>query len=80
MFAVMDIVLRHVRNNPVPMGGVVIVASCDPRQLTPISGTPIWASFHLIATFSIIPLQHYVRAAQDLELQTILSGKQQDTQ
>ena len=73
MFAVMDIVLRYIRDNQVPMGGVLIVASGDPRQLSPISGSPIWASYHLIATFRIMSLKHYVRAQRDPNLQSFLS-------
>ena len=40
-FAVLDVVLCHIRDNPVPMGGVLLIASGDLRQLTPISGSPI---------------------------------------
>jgi hypothetical protein len=72
MFAVMDVVLRYIRDNQVPMGGVLILASGDPRQLTPVSGTPIWASYHLIATFRVTSLVHYVRAQRDVNLQTLL--------
>ena len=67
--AVMDVVLRHIRENPVSMGGVLIVACGDPRQLTPVSGSPIWTSFHLITSFRVHSLQHYVRAQHDANLQ-----------
>ena len=71
-FAVLDVVLRHIRDNPVPMGGVLLIASGDPRQLTPISGSPIWSSYHLICSFSVHSLKHYVRAQRDSNLQTLL--------
>ena len=71
-FAVCDVVLCHIRDNPVPMVVVLPIASGDPRQLTPISGSPIWASYHLICSFSVYSLKHYVRAQRDGNLQTLL--------
>jgi hypothetical protein len=71
-FAVMDLVLRYIRDNPVPMGGILMIASGDPRQLPPVSGSPIWASYHVICTFQVNTLVHYVRAQTDANLQTIL--------
>jgi predicted GIY-YIG superfamily endonuclease len=71
-FAVMDLVLRHIRDSQVPMGGILIIASGDPRQLPPVSGTPIWASYHLTSSFRVNFLQQYVRAQHDVNLQTLL--------
>jgi predicted GIY-YIG superfamily endonuclease len=72
IFAVMDLVLRHIRDSPVPMGGVLIIASGDPRQLPPVSGSPIWASYHLTCSFRVNFLVQYVRAQHDANLQIIL--------
>ncbi|XP_014681905.1 PREDICTED: ATP-dependent DNA helicase PIF1-like, partial [Priapulus caudatus] len=72
IFAVMDLVLRYIRDSPVPMGGVLVLACGDPRQLSPVSGSPIWSSYHLIATFRVSCLIHYVRAQRDPQLQTLL--------
>ena len=71
-FAVIDTVLRHIRDSPVPMGGVLVIACGDPRQLSPVTGSLIWTSHHLITTFKVISLKHYVRALQDGRLQIVL--------
>ena len=38
MFAVMDLVLRRLRESPVPFGGIFLLGSGDPLQLPPIKG------------------------------------------
>lgn len=69
--AVIDRVLRFVRNNSKPFGGVLIIATGDPHQLSPMEGRPFWISSMLFTCFTTLRLEHYVRAAADPELQQL---------
>ena len=72
MLAVMDIVLRSIKGNDKFLGGVLFMATGDPCQLSPIDGTPVWASHHFISSFSIVNMINCVRARHDGDLQQII--------
>jgi hypothetical protein len=69
---VIDKILRNLRNSEVPFGGVVIMATGDPRQLPPIDGKPVWISTHIFTTFTVYNLKEYVRSAGDQHLMDAL--------
>lgn len=73
LFYVLDAVLRHVRASTVPWGGALVLASGDPRQLPPVQGRLLWATTHVITTFKIFALKHFVRSAEDIDLQEIIT-------
>ena len=63
--AVIDKVLRFVKEVDSPFGGALFIACGDHFQLRPISGTPCWNSPLLVSACRIIPLQHLVRCIGD---------------
>ena len=71
-FNVIDYVLRSVRKNDKPYGGVLIIATGDHRQLKPIDANSIWVGSELLANFQIIQMTHYVRCRMDADLAKIL--------
>ena len=73
LFAVMDLVLRRLRESPVPFGGIFLLGSGDPLQLPPVQGMPIWCSCHLLTTFRVFMLHEYVRCAVDADLRRLIS-------
>lgn len=72
LFAALDNILRYVRDSDQPMGGILVIATGDPYQLSPVDGTPFWTSHHLTTSFHIITMSHYVRACQDADLQQLI--------
>ena len=70
-FATLDIILRNLRDTPLPFGGVLLIGTLDHAQLGPISGLPFLLSSHIVTDFTLIKLEHSVRAARDANLQEI---------
>ena len=70
-FALLDIVLRHVRHNDIPFGGVLIFGTFDHAQLGAIQGLPFVLSSHILTDFNLIRMKHSVRAHNDPDLQEI---------
>jgi len=68
-FALLDIILRHIRNSILPFGGVLIFGTFDHAQIGAIQGLPFLLSSHLQTDFTLIMLKHSVRAANDKDLQ-----------
>ena len=68
-FALVDIILRHARNSALPFGGVLIFGTFDHRQLGAIDGLPFLLSTHILTDFTLVRLEHSVRAAGDKILQ-----------
>ena len=67
--SIMDIILRHIRKNNMPFGGVLIVGSFDHKQLHAINGLPMMLNPQLVSDFTLISLECSVRAATDPQLQ-----------
>lgn len=72
LFNILDIVLRRIKSTDTPFGGVLILASGDPKQLKPVDGTAIWMSPNIYTLFNVICLQNFVRSRTDLDLQEII--------
>ena len=68
-FAPIDIILRHVQDSALSFGGVLIFGTFDHHQLGAIEGLPFLLSTHNITDFTLVKLEHSVRAAGDEILQ-----------
>ena len=71
MLATFDIIMRHVRNSNIFMGGVLILFSIDHSQIQPIDGRPFLTSCHVIPCFRMVSLEQSVRAANDMPYRRI---------
>eukprot|EP00804_Cyclotella_cryptica_P023555 CCRYP_018915-RA/>CCRYP_018915-RA protein AED:0.11 eAED:0.11 QI:0/0/0/1/0/0/4/0/463 len=69
--ALMDIILRPARSSALPFEGVLICGSFDHAQLGSIGGLPFLISSHILSDFTLVRLEHSVRASTDLALQEI---------
>jgi hypothetical protein len=72
--SIMDVVLRHLRENNMPFGGVLIIGSFDHKQLGSVDGLPFLLNNHVISDFTVVRLEQSVRAAEDENLQVSLLG------
>ena len=66
LLCAMEIVLQHVRDNKLPMGGVFTIMSGDPKQLKPPDGSLVWLSPKLLTNYDFHYFRHYVRAIPGL--------------
>jgi len=71
LLAVLDIILRRLRDTNIFMGGVVIICTMDHTQLQPVEGRPFLTSSNIISCFKMVKLCTSVRAAKDPNLQRI---------
>ena len=62
LLSVLYIVLRQVRSNNIPFGGVIFLCTMDHTQLAPIKGKHLIVSSHILSCFKIFRLEHSVRA------------------
>ena len=72
MLAVLDIILRRIRDSTDFMGGVLLFATLDECQLRPVSGRPPLLSPHILTSFKFCGLDYSVRAAHDKHLRRII--------
>ena len=73
MFNIIDNVLRNIRKQPHrPFGGVLLVASGDHRQLTPVDGCGIWTHSQLAHQFAFLELKRLVRSRTDRDMQKVI--------
>jgi len=70
--AVLDIILRRVRQSTDFMGGVLVFATLDECQLRPVDGRPPLLSPHILTSFEFCGLEYSVRAARDPYLRRII--------
>lgn len=66
--SLLDIILRNLRHNNIPFGGVLIFGTFDYCQLGAIDGLPFLLSSHILTDFTLIELRHSVRASKDDKL------------
>ena len=66
LLTAMELVLQHVRDNRLPMGGVFTIMSGDPKQLKPPDGSLVWLSPKLLTNYDFYYFVHYVRAVPGL--------------
>jgi len=63
--AVWDIVLRNIRGSSQFMGGVLLLCTIDNEQINPIKGRPVLMSPHIITSFRVVLMEHWVRSRFD---------------
>ena len=78
MLSVMDIIFRRLRDSSIFMGGVLVLATVDSKQLKPIRGIPSLLSTHMLTCFRFTKLKHSVRAANDETYQRIMDLSRED--
>ena len=66
--SLLDIILRNLRHNNLPFGGVLIFGTFDYCQLGAIQGLPFLLSSYILTDFTLIELRHSVRASKDEKL------------
>ena len=66
-----DIIMRYIRGNNLPFGGLLIFTTMDQCQLRTIKGKPAILSTHVITNFRFLSLNQSVRAAKDEKWQRI---------
>ena len=66
LLSAMEIVLQNVRDNRLPMGGVLTIMTGDPKQLKPPDGSLVWLSPRMLTNYDFHYFQHYVRATPGL--------------
>jgi predicted GIY-YIG superfamily endonuclease len=71
MLAVIDIILRRLRDSHLFMGGVLLVCTMDHLQIQAIKDQPVLLSPHILTCFDMFVLHWSVRASQDVPLQRI---------
>ena len=69
--AIIDIILRLIRDNSLYLGGVLIICTLDHTQIQAIDNRPFLTLSHIISCFSMVMLEHSVRANGDLPFQRI---------
>lgn len=65
IIAILDIVLRYIRNSNRPFGGILIISTMDNLQIEPPQGKHPLMSSLFISTFVFFRLTQSVRAARD---------------
>ena len=60
-FAAMDLILQRIRDVHVPFGGVLVLATGDPKQLPPQSGNQLWVSPVILTSVQMYRLSNCVR-------------------
>ena len=63
--AVIDIILRKLRNNNIYLGGVLTIFTMDHTQISPFESKPFLTSSHVIPCFRMVVLETSVRASSD---------------
>ena len=71
LLAVIDIILRRIRDTNIFLGGVVIFGTIDHTQLQPVKGRPFLTSSHVITCFKMVMLTTSVRSFGDLPFQRL---------
>ena len=65
LVAVLDIIFRKTRKSKLPFGGVLVIGTMDHTQLQPINALPFLMSTLVLTSFTMVKLDHSVRAASD---------------
>ena len=73
MFAIIDLILRQVRDVQQPLGGVLCIATGDNEQLAPVNGSSFFRITHIGTLFKVVQFKHLVRSRGDSQLQELIS-------
>ena len=69
--AVVDIILRRLRENSLYLGGLLVICTLDHLQIQSIESRPFMIPMHIISCFSMVELKSSVRASNDPSFQRI---------
>ena len=69
--AIIDNILRRIRDNNYYLGGVLLLCTVDHTQIQSINSRPFLTSSHIIPCFVMVNLQHSVRAFGDPDYQRL---------
>ena len=72
LLAILDMLLRIIRNNNIFFGGLKINGNIDHKQISAIQGHPFLTSPHILTCFTMCVLKHSVRSSSDTNLQRII--------
>jgi len=61
--AILDLIMRRIRDSNLFMGGLLIIGTLDQHQLRPIKGLPFLLSPFILTSFLVGRLDHYVRCS-----------------
>jgi predicted GIY-YIG superfamily endonuclease len=70
-FATIDMILRRIRDNSLYLGGVLLICTLDHLQIQAFTNRPFLTSTHIISCFTMIALNHSVRAGNDINFMRI---------
>lgn len=76
--AVIDHLLRRIRNVELPFGGMSVVANGDPFQLTVDASASVWRSDHFMAVFQPVELTKLIRSRCPHQREILQALRQQD--
>ena len=65
LLCVLDIILRQIRESNTYMGGILLIATLDHKQLAPVEGNPFLTTPHVFSCFEFLFLNYSVRSSQD---------------
>ena len=68
MLAVLDIILRKVRNSNIYIGELLIIGTLEHKQLPPVNGRPFMTAPHILTSFECIVLKYSGRVCSDPDL------------
>ena len=71
LISTLEIILRILRGNTIPFGGVLIICTLDHTQFLPVKGKPFLVSFHNLICFKMVRLQIFIHAYNDPEFQQL---------
>ena len=74
-FAAWDIVLRSICDSSQSMGRVLLFCTIDNEQINPIRGHPVLMSSHIITSFRVVLIKHWVRSRFDRYVCDIFSSE-----
>ncbi|CAG0905939.1 unnamed protein product [Cyprideis torosa] len=65
-------ILRGVKGRTLPFGGIHVLATGDPGQLSPCDGRSVFGSLQMLTTFAPLHLDYPVRSAGDDDLMRLI--------
>ena len=71
LMAILDVILRTIRQSNIYVGGLLTIGTLYHRQLPPVNGKLLMASSHIISSFEFIVSQYSVRASGDPDSQRL---------
>ena len=71
LIAILDIIVRKIRNTNLFFGGILIMFTMDHTQIQPFDARPFLTSVHCLSCFRMVALETSVRASGDPDFERI---------